>query len=68
MPLFGAHFSTSGGVQNAITTAKALNCDTLQLFTKNAAHWSAPPLAEADIAAFPQGRRRILRPEVSHCA
>jgi deoxyribonuclease-4 len=39
-------------VQNAITTAKALNCDTLQLFTKNAAHWSAPPLPEADIAAF----------------
>jgi deoxyribonuclease-4 len=39
-------------VQNAISAAKALNCDTLQLFTKNAAHWTGPPLAEADITAF----------------
>lgn len=52
MPLFGAHLSTYRGVQNAIDAAVALGCDTVQLFTKNASHWSAPPLAEADVTAF----------------
>jgi deoxyribonuclease-4 len=51
MPLFGAHLSTKGGLHNAIS-AVALGCDTVQLFTKNANHWEAPPLAEADIATF----------------
>ena len=52
MPLFGSHLSTSRGVTNAIQAAVALGCDTLQLFTKNASHWSAPPLAEAEVTAF----------------
>lgn len=52
MPLFGAHLSTFRGVQNAISAATALKCETLQIFTKNAAHWSAPPLPEADVTEF----------------
>lgn len=52
MPLFGAHLSISGGLHNAITAATALGCDTVQLFTKNASQWAAPPLQEEDVRAF----------------
>ena len=52
MPLFGADMSTKGGLHKAITAAVALDCATVQLFTKNAAHWTAPALAESDISAF----------------
>lgn len=40
MPLFGAHLSTAGGICNAIHTAQELECETLQLFTKNNNQWS----------------------------
>jgi deoxyribonuclease IV len=52
MPLFGAHFSTRRGMHNTIAAATALDCGTLQLFTKNAAHWSANPLTDEEITAF----------------
>lgn len=51
MPL-GAHFSVAGGLVNAVRTAVRFGCDTLQLFTKNAAQWNAPPLKADDVAAF----------------
>ncbi len=52
MPLFGAHLSIAGGLHNAVVAALALNCDTVQLFTKNASQWAAKPLLESEIAAF----------------
>ncbi len=51
MPL-GAHFSVAGGIVNAVRTAVRFGADTLQLFTKNAAQWNAPPLRAEDITAF----------------
>jgi deoxyribonuclease-4 len=52
MPLFGAHLSVRGGLHNAIASAVALECGTLQLFTKNASHWTADPLTGEDVTAF----------------
>lgn len=52
MPPLGAHFSTAGGLVNAVRTAVRFGCDALQLFTKNAAQWNAPPLWADDVAAF----------------
>jgi deoxyribonuclease-4 len=52
MPLFGTHVSTRRGVSNAIASATALGCNTVQIFTKNASHWTADPLTEEEIAAF----------------
>lgn len=52
MPSFGAHLSTKGGLHNAIGSAVALRCGTVQLFTKNANHWSAPPLTDSEIREF----------------
>jgi deoxyribonuclease-4 len=54
MPLFGAHLSISRSLSNAIRSAVDLKCDTLQIFTKNASHWTAPPIPEADVTAFRQ--------------
>lgn len=52
MPRFGAHFSTRRGLHHAVATATELECGTLQIFTKNAAHWSAAPLTEDEVTAF----------------
>lgn len=52
LPPLGAHFSVAGGLVNAVRTAVRFGCQTLQLFTKNAAQWNAPPLKEADVTLF----------------
>lgn len=52
MPLFGAHLSIAGGLHNAIAAALALECGTVQLFTKNASQWRAKPLADDEIQRF----------------
>lgn len=50
--LLGAHFSTAGGIVNAVRTAVRFECQTLQLFTKNTAQWAAPPLTDDAVRAF----------------
>ena len=52
MPPLGAHFSTAGGIVNAVRTAVRFECQTLQLFTKNTAQWAAPPLTDDAVRAF----------------
>jgi deoxyribonuclease-4 len=52
MPIFGAHLSIAGGLFKAAEAAVALDCGTVQLFTKNANQWVARPLADDDIRAF----------------
>lgn len=52
MPPLGAHFSTAGGIVNAVRTAVRFECQTLQLFTKNTAQWNAPPLTADAVRAF----------------
>lgn len=48
----GAHVSASGGVQNAVLNAMAINAKAFALFTKNQRQWSAKPLDEATIEEF----------------
>ncbi|HEY1859159.1 MAG TPA: deoxyribonuclease IV [Gemmataceae bacterium] len=57
MPLFGAHMSAAGGCHNALLIAQAHQCDSVQLFTKNANQWNAPDLKDEDVQTF----RRTLR-------
>lgn len=52
MPHFGAHLSVNRGLHNAVSAAVALGCDALQIFTKNASHWSGQPLTQDAITAF----------------
>ena len=52
MPAYGAHFSIAGGLINAARTCRELQCDTFQLFTKNAAQWAAKPIADDEATTF----------------
>src|SRR5438552_9356027 len=52
MPLLGAHLSIAGGLHNAVAAAVTLNCDTVQIFTKNANQWAARPLTDEQVRNF----------------
>jgi deoxyribonuclease IV len=52
MPLFGAHMSVSGGCHKALLIAQDFDCETVQLFTKNANQWKAKDFTEADVQQF----------------
>jgi deoxyribonuclease IV len=65
----GAHMSVAGGVSKAIDRAVVHGCEAVQIFTKNANRWQAPPLDPAEIRRF---RRRLddtgIGPAVSHAS
>jgi len=52
MPYFGAHMSIAGGYFKAILAARELNCEAVQIFTKNNNQWAGKPLSEEDIRLF----------------
>ena len=52
MKYFGAHVSSSGGVENAPLNAMAIGAKAFALFTKNQRQWVAKPLTEENIANF----------------
>ncbi len=52
----GAHMPTAGGLHKSLTAGAAIGCSAVQLFTSSPRQWKAPPLAEADIAAFHKAR------------
>jgi len=61
--------SVAGGVANAVERAVLHGCESLQIFSKNANRWIAPPLDAADVRRF---RRRLdqtsITPAVSHAS
>ncbi len=69
MPLFGAHKSIAGGYYKALLLAKELQCDTVQLFTKNNNQWRAKPLTEDDVRLFKRTLRetRLKHPTAHDC-
>lgn len=66
-PLFGAHMSIAGGMDQAVLRARMVGCDALQVFTKNNNQWRAAPFREGEVEAF---RRRLaesgIGPVVAH--
>ena len=52
MKYFGAHVSASGGVENAVSNAKAIGATAFALFTKNQRQWVAPSLTQHQIDIF----------------
>jgi deoxyribonuclease-4 len=52
MPLFGAHMSIAGGCHEALRIAQEHDCETVQLFTKNASQWLGKSLSDEDVAVF----------------
>jgi deoxyribonuclease-4 len=67
MPLFGAHMSIAGGHHNALLSAQAHGCRTVQLFTKNSNQWNAKELSDEDVKIFRAAFRRSgLRFPMAH--
>lgn len=50
--LFGAHMSVAGGLDRAFARALAVGATAVQIFTKNANRWSAPPVTPEESRAF----------------
>ncbi|KAK1832898.1 DNA-lyase 1 [Podospora conica] len=48
----GAHVSAAAGVQNALTNASSIGCNSLALFLKSQRKWTSPPLAPDAKSAF----------------
>ncbi|MCG8616762.1 MAG: deoxyribonuclease IV [Desulfobacterales bacterium] len=65
---FGAHFSVAGGLENALYTARKLDCDAVQIFTKNARSWKDPNLTEEQVGRFRNAKKETaIHLIFSHC-
>jgi deoxyribonuclease-4 len=61
--------SVAGGLPRAIARAQVHQCESLQIFTKNANQWRARPLALEEIAAFRKAAKETgIQPIVSHAS
>jgi len=65
--MFGSHLSIAGGMHLALTEARKLDMDCVQVFTKNQRQWSAPPLAAEQIAQWRDTQKTTqIKIAVSH--
>lgn len=67
-PRIGFHAPITGGLQNALLKARALDCDTVQIFSRNPRGWMARPLTEEEIERFREVRTETrISPVAIHC-
>lgn len=52
MPLFGAHVSIAGGLVNAIGRGEELECEAIQIFSRNQRQWHSPPISREAAERF----------------
>ncbi|HYP53249.1 MAG TPA: deoxyribonuclease IV [Pyrinomonadaceae bacterium] len=57
-PRIGVHAPIAGGLHNALLKARALECDAVQMFSRNPRGWAARPFEEGEAERF-----RALREE-----
>ncbi|MCX8010361.1 MAG: deoxyribonuclease IV [Ignavibacteria bacterium] len=50
--LLGAHTSIAGGIDSAVDRAVKINCNAMQIFTKNNNQWKASPLDSNTIQTY----------------
>jgi deoxyribonuclease-4 len=50
--LFGAHYSTAGGVHMALRRAKSIGASLCQIFVKNNMQWFGKPISPQDLALY----------------
>ncbi|MFB0986827.1 MAG: deoxyribonuclease IV [Phycisphaerales bacterium] len=58
-PWLGSHLSIAGGMYHALDAVTPLQCDCVQVFTKNQRQWKSKPLSDEDIAAWKAGIERL---------
>ena len=64
----GLHLPIAGGLQNALLKARALGCDTVQIFSRNPRGWMARPLSGEEVERFQSVRTETrISPVVIHC-
>jgi deoxyribonuclease-4 len=56
--ILGCHLSISGGLEQAVARAEALNINALQIFSHNARSWKMSPLDSDDAKKFLERRGR----------
>ena len=67
MAKLGLHVSISGTIDQAVDRARALSCDTFQMFTRNPRGWKFKKLDSAEVELFRQKNSSdTLTPVVSH--
>jgi deoxyribonuclease IV len=65
--VFGSHLSIAGGLHLALLDAERLNCETVQVFTKNQQQWKCKPLTAEAIEQWKAHCDRLkFRRTVSH--
>lgn len=68
VPRIGFHAPIAGGLQNALVTARSLDCDTVQIFSRNPRGWMAKPLTDEEVERFRAVRAETnISPVVIHC-
>jgi deoxyribonuclease IV len=66
-PRVGFHAPIAGGLQNALLKARALGCDTVQIFSRNPRGWAARPLSDEEVETFKRVRAETrIDPVVVH--
>jgi deoxyribonuclease-4 len=63
----GFHAPITGGLHNALLTSRDLNCQTVQIFSRNPRGWKAKILSDEEVALFKRVRRQTkISPVVIH--
>jgi deoxyribonuclease-4 len=67
--LLGAHMSIEGGLFRALERGQSIQCNTIQLFTRNNNQWAARELSDEEIRAFKRIRATAkINPVFAHCS
>ena len=67
IPRIGFHAPITGGLHNALLTSRDLNCQTVQIFSRNPRGWKAKILSDEEVALFKRVRRQTkISPVVIH--
>src|SRR5437870_528404 len=65
----GAHMSIAGGLYRALERGHSIDCDTIQMFTRNASRWAAKLLDEQEVSEFKKWRKKTgITPVFAHCS
>jgi deoxyribonuclease-4 len=64
--ILGVHVSIAGGLANAFREAEKVDCQVMQIFTKNSNQWSAKKISAEDVEQFKQEAQRTKIMPVAH--
>src|SRR3954451_22306393 len=67
-PKIGFHAPIAGGLQNALIKSQELECETVQIFSRNPRGWIAKDLTDDEAAGFRKLRKKTkMSPVMVHC-